>query len=288
MRKNILFTTIAILVPAIIFLFIGCMKPPNTGIDKGVDVPCAVIDAKISSIQRPSVLAIAKSEYTYIETAIRLENQQPDVNQQYAITVMDRKEDPYMIQLTIHEETNEKVNGVFKQSIKEGPVLLTKGTSTLAASLAVNLPPASSTPAGVMQMSKKLRISSSGAATGQGFNCANQAAGHVISYNNLEVSSIDIPVPPIVQARPNCGLKNCNGPIAGQLMKFDRWIPDPNKPGSEMKVTSYVVTSPDVPYFATIFSQCVQYSWPLANRQILVTSCDDVKDFKFGVTSGTL
>jgi hypothetical protein len=288
MKKLILWTTASILLPAIILMLAGCMKPPSTAIDKGPEASCQSLDSKISDIQRPSVLTIKKSEFAYIESTARIENFYPELTQQYAVTVMSREEDDYMVKLMIQETLTEKVNGQFKPSTKEGPAYILKKTAPAAASAEVTSGVASGQnlevkDLGVREIANPLKILGQTAAGGVSQNCQLQKDGKVKSYNNLEVSDFDIPIPQAVKTRDACGgLTDCNTPIKGKLLKFDRWINDPNNAGKEMKVTTYLVTTSHVPYFATIFSQCVQYSWPVETRQVLVTSCDDVKDFKFG------
>lgn len=283
-------TTASILVPALILLMAGCMKPPSTAIDKGPEASCQSLDSKISDIQRPSVLSIKKSEFAYLESTARIENFYPELTQQYAVTVMSREEDDFMVKLTIQETLTEKVNGQFKPSTKEGPAYILKKSASTGSTNSV---PGAATLAsaqnlevknlGVREIANPLKILGQTTGGGVSQNCQLQKDGKVKSYNNLEVTDFDIPVPQAVKTRENCGgLTDCNGPIKGKLLKFDRWINDPNSAGKEMKVTTYLVTTSQVPYFATIFSQCVQYSWPVESRQVLVTSCDDVKDFKFG------
>lgn len=289
MKKLLLWTTASIVIPAIILLAAGCMKPPSTAIDKGPEASCQSLDSKISDIQRPSVLTIRKSEFAYLESTARIENFYPELTQQYAVTVMNREEDDFMVKLMIQETLTEKVNGQFKPSTKEGPAYILKKSSTQSTaaissqsgiSQGQNLEVKN---LGVREIANPLKILGQTAAGGVSQNCQLQKDGKVKSYNNLEVTDFDIPVPQAVKTRDGCGgLTDCNGPIKGKLLKFDRWVNDPNAGGKEMKVTTYLVTTSQVPYFATIFSQCVQYSWPVESRQVLVTSCDDVKDFKFG------
>lgn len=274
MKRTLTFTATVLLM-----YLSGCLKPPSTVIDKGPEASCESLDNAIADIQRPSVLSIQKSEFAYIESSARIESLAPEYTQGYAVTVMDREEDQYLVKLTIREETREKIDGQFKTSIKEGPALIQKnGPTTQATASQV-----SRKSLGVEEIGKKLRILS-GASGSQGANCASQKSGVVKSFHNLQISDFSIPVPQAVASRADCGgLANCKGPLAGKSLKFDRWITDPNNPSGEIKVTTYVLTTSEVPFFATIFSQCVQYSWPIETRQVLVTSCDDVKDFKFGV-----
>lgn len=272
-------TTGAILIPALLFIVSGCMKAPTTDIDKGVTTDCQQIDKAMSELQTSSVLSIKKSEFAYIESTTRLENLSPELTQQYGVTIMDRQENSETIQLTIREEVRERIDGQFKTSIKEGPAYIQKtGNHTQTSNVGT-------AGVGIEQVSRKLRImASSAAAQGQGAYCQAKTSGVVKSYNNLEISNFDAPVPAAVRARSDCGgLANCEGPLKAKQLKFDRWIEDPNDSSKEIRVTTYIVTAPEVPFFATVFSQCVQYSWPVENRQVLVTACDDVKDFKFGV-----
>jgi len=292
MKKLLLLTSASIIIPAILLVLAGCMKPPTTSIDKGPEASCQSLDSKISDIQRPSVLTIRKSEFAYLESTARIENFYPELTQQYAVTVMSREEDDFMVKLMIQETLTEKINGQFKPSTKEGPAYILKKSSTTAGTAStqssMDLPRGAGQNLevknlGVREIANPLRIMGQTAGGGVSQNCQLQADGKVKSYNNLEVTDFDIPIPQAVKGREGCGgLTDCNGPLKGKLLKFDRWINDPNSPGKEMKVTTYLVTTSMVPYFATIFSQCVQYSWPVEARQVLVTSCDDVKDFKFG------
>jgi hypothetical protein len=244
----------------LLFVFIifstSCLKPPSTEVDKGAATPCTELDAALNSIQYGSVQSIKKGEFVSIDSKTRLDIQPFEIVGQQSIEVTDLKQDtidPRYNEVTLLVTLNEKQdNGIFKQSqtvekayIKRPDVFSLADFSTRAST----------------SMCDKLKTGT-------------------LSYNKLQITEGYVEVPPAVQKSSSCGgLMDCTKIKARQL-SFDRWIKDQD--GKEVKYTNFVTASPDVPYFSTILSSCAQYTLVIDNRPILVTTCDEVKDFKFG------
>lgn len=271
----------------------GCLKAPSTQVQKGTEASCQQIDQYIQQARTQSVLTIKKDEYANIDTSYAIEKLPPQTIGQYAVTVLDRQENAQEIVLRIREDNRELVNGQFKNSSKEDSYTILKPGNSATSSTGENMI-ADVVNSAVLftvndsqtsSISTRFKIRSGVSAKSNGPLCQQKAEGKVASYNNLEVQDIAVAIPSSVKMKPNCGgLSDCNAPLHGKLLKFDRWLYQDN--GEELKVTSYLITSPDVPYFAGVFSQCLQYSQPYNDAgqkiQVLITECDNVTDFTFG------
>ncbi len=293
-------------------LFAGCLKAPSTATQKGPEASCSDIDAAIANTQSGNVMNIQPGEFASTDTFTMVDGPYESLSQQEAVTVVARTQTASEIDLTIQDQLNENVNGTFKSSTTQGTdVIALSGSSStqavqnkrsefiskLAWRRPIPLAPtylrardASVVGLNTFQTGMQVRAED----ISQGSFCQAQAQGAVNTYNNLTTQASTMELPSPVQARSNCGgVPNCQNPINTQTLQFDRWVPDPNNPGQEMKVTTYIVTSSQVPFFASILSQCMQYSWPTSDLStsvdpsevgtfVLITTCSNVSDFTFG------
>src|SRR6185312_17302196 len=94
MKKILFITFLAVIIPFIVFGFIGCVKAPKTTIDYGpevsaTDVQAAVTDA-IVNVAPTAPLSIRTSQYVYIEHSQALDIYNPIVISQRGDTITTR------------------------------------------------------------------------------------------------------------------------------------------------------------------------------------------------------
>lgn len=237
----------------------SCLKAPSTEVEKGPSADCRDIDAALGKVQLGSVQSIKKGEFVSIDSKTRLDIQPFEVIKQQALEVTDKKDDvdPNYNEITILETLNEKTDsGSFKQSQNVKKYYIEKAPTTL-----------------------KVMVTS--ASSSERKSMCDYLSKGTLSYNKLNVSENYVEIPIAVQKQAQCGgLASCAQPLKAVQVSFDRWVLDDE--GKEMKVSSFITASPDVPYFSTILSNCFQYSVTIQDRPLLVTTCEEVKDFKFG------
>ncbi|MNL47161.1 hypothetical protein D3C87_1699300 [compost metagenome] len=105
-----------------------------------------------------------------------------------------------------------------------------------------------------------------------------------LSCHNLKVSETVIAAPELVQRREDCGgLPDCK--MRKKNISFD-WVLDVKRGSSieQQKVTYSVGISPDAPYLSRLMNYCYRgvVQVPNSAQRVLVTICNDVKDFKIG------
>lgn len=262
MKKVIFLTVISLLLPALFFTLVGCMKVPSTEIDKGPTASCDQLDASVDRLSMGKVSDIKLGETSYREMIVAFDVMAPEVLQTLRYTVSSKEDKGNYWEMTITEDLQEKVDGQFKNSNRNTKIGVAK-----TALLSMN---------SVSQtIEKKLLHTLADSSPSDSF-CSSTSA----SYHKLEVTEGEMDVPVKMHSIPGCGgLKNCDK-IRVTNLKFDTWQKDQD--GQEVKITHYLKASPDVPYFSSLMSHCLQYSMHYLDRQLLVTQCSDVKEFAFG------
>jgi hypothetical protein len=302
MKKIIFITFLAVVVPLVVFGFIGCVKAPSTAIDYGspvseTDVQGAVDDAVVNAAPT-APLSINKDQYVYIEHSQALDIYSPVVISQRADTVTDRTDTATTFDLGIDIQLNElQSDGTMKFSRSHSDLPLNKPTSPTA-------PDASANPVMDHSLSWIKALTTPQLVTIQDYSWgalkkkdqSSDPTEPKVTYYNLQKSSGVIPVPDLVKARTDCGgLAKCDT-IRYVAVSFDRVVWDDDNNGT--KTSIQYVFSPDVPtyvydwantdvmFFTTQISECAQ-QWVEqtsqgTTRYIPVRDCRDLLDFRFG------
>jgi len=306
MKKILFITFLAVIIPFIVFGFIGCVKAPKTTIDYGpeisaADVQAAVTDA-IVNVAPSAPLSIRTNQYVYIEHSQALDIYNPIIISQRGDTITARTDTDTTFSLGIDIQLNELQS--------DGTMKFSRSHSDLP-----NLPKTSPPPSSLTVVSSAITPSSTSSSmpsiqaltTPQLINIQDYSVQSVkaqatapdptVTYHNLKKTSGIMPVPDLVKARTDCGgITNCSAGIRFIQLNFDRVVWDSS--GNGTKTSIQYIFSPDVPtyvydwdnsddlFFTTQLSQCAQ-QWIAqtssgTTRYIPVRDCRDLQDFRFG------
>lgn len=285
MKKVI--TTATILIT--ILTATGCMKPPSTEVDKGPQVNCSALDKAVDQLSFDQVSTINKGEFSYREIIVQFDILPPELMQQVGYTVLDKVDRvlsdgvTHYDEILLRREISEKVEGgQFKNSTKDFTLGFAKPKAAGLKALS-NVQRILDNRVKNMTLTKPISeklgplASPLGGSDPESSFCNNSAT----TYHKLERTGSAVAIPDLVRKRTDCGgLANCSLPLRAISLKFDSW--QNGTDGKPVKYTHYISASPDAPYFASLMSNCLQYSMPYQERSLLVTQCSDVKDFTFG------
>lgn len=290
--KKFVFKTLSLLALAAgTSLIQACMKAPTTEVNKGAQVSCTALDKAVDQLSVGQVSTIKKGEFSYREIIVQFDILSPELIQQVGYTVMDKVDKvlsdgkTHYDEILLRREISEKGDGgQFKNSTKDFTMGFLKGQSTLgdegtqsSAQTVINNKIKNAQRS--RPVSEKLgpMVTPLGDSDPENTFCAASDT----TYHKLETLGSAMAVPELVKKRSDCGgLANCTLPMRAVSLKFDSW--QKGNDGNPIKFTHYIIASPDAPYFASMMSNCLQYSTPYQDRFLLVTQCSDVKDFKFG------
>ncbi len=265
----------------------SCMKAPTTDINKGTQVSCTALDKAVDQLSVGQVTTIKKGEFAYREIVIQFDILPPELVQQLGYTVMDKVDKvlsdgkTHYDEISLRREISEKGDGgQFKNSTKDFTLgFLKDQTASTANTVQTIINNKIANAQRSRPVSDKLgpMVTPLGGSDPENTFCSAAET----TYHKLESTGSAIAVPELVKKRTDCGgLLNCTLPMRAVSIKFDSW--QKGSDGNPIKYTHYISSSPDAPYFASMMSNCLQYSTPYQDRFLLVTQCSDVKDFKFG------
>lgn len=102
------------------------------------------------------------------------------------------------------------------------------------------------------------------------------------TFHNLAVTDTKIPLPSMVNVRPDCGGRTgpCGAPLNAKEITWDQvdWTSEQYP----VKYSFNLIFSKEVPYFATLLMSCITTTIPFNEQRISVMQCENVRDFSFG------
>ncbi len=292
MKRILLISLLIILLTPLIFSVIGCVKPPETKVEYGPEIPNADISAKLKTLPTPDSYGIYKnqsSEFRMIQS-IR-DVQSPTVLRKIKNTVLDRQEFPEdkLINYRVLSQFSDFEDGEFQDYARIIDVPLKMKSGTQSAETTDEVMSKLETP---VQMMKNSFQSFSQIFTLE--NSSDSTASSPpkivkVTYHNLKSTNKEMDPPAHIQSTKNCaGIPHCK--IQVHEVSFDRvlWTSD----GRGTKSTFTLAVSKDVPYavmpsgeeiFPGLISQCSQAMVKIQGRQFLLNQCLQLIDFEFSM-----
>ncbi|GEM_PF-3159182 len=291
---------------AILLLLSGCLNPPNQEQDFGPETPKSEIELAFSKLEGPSAYSIKKGEFSYLERAVQIESNNPEIIYQRAETITQKVEEPDQYVLTIVTEESEKIDGYMKPSKSEGQAYLKKPTSLLDVSAIVSRSLGSKVLSGGAIQNRQsliknqslnvnsalnLKISASSFKSTDSTDSSQKAPlaeSERMTYHNLKVVDINYPTPELVKKRANCSgldLKICQDGIKAKEVSFDKvtW----SARGGDRASYRFIASS-QVPYFASQLLACVHSRVDYSGQRVNVLQCEHIRDFRFGSDTDSL
>jgi len=268
MKKLLLISLIAILIPLMLFGFLGCMKVPENKANYGPETTFEEIRKASGNDAPTDPFSIWKGQYVSIDTSYVIETQIPTLVSQRLDEVTDYAEDTNKVYMQFDVTLVELNDGAWKQSKLEPLVLSLKKTET--------------------QRLKQLAMKA----------MANDGAK--VTYHNLKKETGILPVPEIVRKKPNCGgVPGCK--LRYVQLSFDqvKW----DSPDHGIKTSVKFIYSPDIPTYIADYDDMGSwgdYGVPLTNelqacfqtwlelsnngqtQVVPYLQCREVRDFQFG------
>lgn len=274
---------------AFALLMTSCLEKPTLSEEKGPEAAASqVFQAVATAWGDVDPSTIRQGEFSYKERVQTVQGGTPYVLLQEGVTVDSRSVD--------HQE--KKVNYVFLQQLVE-KVDGEPTSSTTSYSLSTNLPEEAVEPSSKMIKAQDVKIQNlvfgvdiiaslayaCVATDGLRTECQNAGADSCqLSCHNLKVSEKTVPAPDLVQQRENCGgLPDCKMKL--KTVSFDQVLDIKRGQSLEQqKVTYTAIISPDAPYLSRLMNFCSRgvVQVPNSSHQVLVTVCNEVKDFRIG------
>jgi hypothetical protein len=306
MKKIIIITFFAVIVPLLVFGFIGCVKAPSAKIDYGPEISAAEIQDALSEVLQAAPtnpLSIQKDQYIYVEHTQALDVYSPILISQRADTITDRALTETEFDLGIDIQLNELQNDgtmQFSRSHSDLQIPLNSSSAITATSFDGSSSSAKAasafawihaltTPELVHIQDYSLRS----------IKAQEENPDPKVTYHNLQRNSGIMPVPDLVKARTDCGgIADCDRGIRYVEISFDRVVWSDENNGTKTSID--YIFSPDVPtyiydwansddlFFTNQISECAQQWIPQTTnnttRYIPVRDCRDLLDFHFGPT----
>jgi hypothetical protein len=287
MKKIIWFSLLAILVPVLVFGFLGCMKKPDHTPNYGPEVTFTDIQKAAVNEVPPDPESMKAGQYVSLETTQVLDTQSPVTLAQRLdeLTSRSTAEDEkqtglikWLFTITLNELSP---TGQWQQSVDKDRQLSMEVASSTTVS------PQNST------MSAKAPI---GIYSLKALQTSDEQAPVKITYHNLKREDGFLPVPILVKKKADCGgVKDCDRGLRFMRLSFDRVIWDSDDHGT--KTTYRITYSPDIPTYIADWSNpegiyptnqyefCAQTWIEVDNgtqKQVVpVQQCKDIRDFQF-------
>lgn len=280
MKKFAWLTMLAILLPVLLFGFIGCMKKPDHTPNYGPEVTWEDIQKAAINDMPPDPMQMKEGQYTSIDITQTIDVQMPMTLSQRLDRILKRTDTTTEANLEFEVKLNElDASGTWKQSIDYPKLSILKDS-------------AQSTVQNVQAKSAKI-----GAMSLKALKATDQQTPVKVTYHNLEREDGFMPVPILVQNQPDCGgLKDCAKGLRYMRLSFDRVVWETDAKGTK---TAYRITfSPDIPTYvadwndpeglapSNQFQFCFQTWLEIQNgsqtQVVPVQQCADMRDFQHG------
>lgn len=278
MKKYLVMSLFAIVIPLILFGVIGCMKKPDHTPNYGPEVSTEQI---LSVLQEMPVdaAAIKAGQHVSIDITQVIDTQTPQTLFQRLDKVTARRETDSIIELDFEVTTNSLEDGIWKQSIDAPTVTVTKETEASTSNAKSN----SIRPQKIAPMSVKA------------MKAADEQSPLKVTYHNLKREDGFTAVPISVMNQPDCGgITNCERGLRYLRLSFDRVIWETGDRG--IKTSFRITYSPDIPPFVVDWADpyglelsqqlqtCVQTWMSITSgnitQEVPVQQCTDVRDFQ--------
>lgn len=298
MKKIATLTLIAILLPMLVFAFLGCVKKPDhvPNFGKQVtfdDVQSAIKEAVVDFAPTEELL-IKEGQFTYLEMVQNIDVQSPLLIMQRGDTVVDLGSDAQFNKLDFVIELNERTASG-SMNFSRFPSCLRVEKPTGQFFTCPDEPPSPSS----HQASSNEEIKEPIAMPDLSFVkiLKNDLRPYEkITYHNLVKEYGTELYPDLVRQRPNCGgAANCETGMRYMKVQYDAILWDTEDHGIKTIMQYYF--SPNVPTYiydwanpgdifpARIYRECVQQWVKVQNgdstREVPVRQCRELKDFKF-------
>jgi len=266
---------LALLVPFLILLMVGCKKTKEETADYGPEVPGSSIDLALSkAIQGASLDNLSVGQYLDHSVNRRLENEETTANLGGTrVEVIDKQENETTVRYTLRIFKSERISsGEFETKVTEEPLTLNKSTLTV-----VGEQPS---------MMAQTRLSAEGLAA-HAVTASPARKVSRISFHNLRQFTAPMHPPRAVAQKPGCGgLSPCEMQV--RYIQFDmvQWHDD----GSKVKVALDFGFSIQPPYlpFGESFDQfsgllvldCRSTYVRIETRTVYVRDCMTLDDFQ--------
>lgn len=248
---------------ALVFLFVACVKVPDTAVNYGPEESIDDVEKKLVPLSAPDPYTIKTGEFVSMDFLREIDRRPTTVTGQLSQEVTEKTDLGSIFKIKIVTTNNELVDGQWKLSRTEKEYSLNKNPDDIS-SLAVRPLSESNVYYPCFPTLKDLVTKSKGKVT----------------LHNVKLNQIKFPIPAAVKARPDCGgLNQC---IAIDAYDFSVDVVFWNDDKSGDRVNLSCVISNDVPFLAGDLKKCTSQSVFFQNRYIPITSCLVAQDFKFG------
>ncbi len=277
MKKVILLTGLAILIPILVFGFLGCMKKPETKPDYGPTVSLTQINKAVSQSTPVAPLTIKKGQFVSIDFTQVIDTQGITVLAQRLDEVLTAADQPTAVNWSFRVTLREYFpNGTSKSSVQTYNLAYQKAVPATA--------PQSGTVASlgeVQKFSAPLSLSS--------LAKADASVPTKITYHNLVQEEG-------ILKDGACIGSLCRNGLRYLKVSFDRVIWEDEERGTKTKFS--IIYSPDVPtyisdwaipeemYLSNQVQFCTQTWIEITNgnqkQSVPVKQCSEMRDFLFG------
>lgn len=265
--RILIITLVAISIPLLLFGVVGCMKKPDHTPDYGPEVPFSKIEEALDELGVSDPMTIEAGEFAYVERTQVLDNSSPFLTLQRADTITEKTETSTQYVFKIVTELNEWIDGAMRSSKTESTATLDKPDLNAAGRTAPRQ--------GVKPYDNQTRISI------RSLGPSSEEDEGDYTFHNLKKEVSLVPIPELVQQRPDCGgLSDCTKSLRALEVSFDRV--DWSKSEQGDRTAFKFIVSPDVPYFASQLLGCAQAWIDIEGRLYPLLQCEEIRDFKFG------
>lgn len=273
MRRFIFLTLAATLIPAFLFIFLGCMKAPEVKKDFGPEVSASVVASAKASAMSNSVLLMKEGEYASYDINVKYENLSAITVLQVAEKITKKTDFPSYVHFVVTRNNNkwEHDKSSWKSWVDEYTLDVDKPTNVMSLMSADLQPRNSIYPEG--QSSDLIA---------QELKKYDDTVATKITYHNLKKSVVTIPFPAEPAKRSDCGgveKSKCGLPLRAWSISYDR-IVHYEKTWEKQSWIYYI--SSDVPYMAGVVSACVSGTFTLSEQLIGTLQCQSLTDFQYG------
>ena len=287
MKKIIIITLLATLIPALLFALMGCMKAPPVNMNFGPEASPDEINLAKNSAMAVSVLDMKINESSSYDVTVKFESLSSVTTYQVAEKVTDKKDMGNYIHYVIARKNNKWENGKWVPWTDEYSIDADK-----PAAKPIPNPTPPPVPAGSLNFDflasnsyPRNTIYPEGLSNdfiAQNLKAMDTSAPTKITYHNLHKAAVDIPFPLYTMSKPDCGgvpADKCGLPLKGWAISYDKILHYDN---SWDKQSWIYYISGDVPYLAGLITACVSGTIKITDTAIGTLQCQELKDFQYG------
>lgn len=264
---------LALTVPVLLSVMIGCMKATAKKEDLGPEVPSQEItNALARATQGSDLNSLAVGQYLSFSDTRRIENSESVIDLGgRRVEVLDRKDTTTEAHFTMRVvNTQRLLNGKFETTTSEDALWLTKVASSAAIPM-------------------RLRATRDNSLTAEDLSMgvSTQSQPQRITFHHLHESNGVLDAPPAVKSRANCsGLNPCE--IPAHFLQFDmvRWQDATNYQKFSIDF-AFTNKTPFIPFghdfdqlTGVLIVDCRSTYVPVDSRTVYVRDCLSLDDFQ--------